>query len=312
MPTCPEVSIILPTFNRAHLLPRAIRSILNQTFSNFELIIVNDSSTDETESVIQGFTDLRIVYRRQEPQAGAAAGENLGISIARGSYIAFIDDDDEWFPTKLEVQVKRFRTEPETTGVVYTGRWRIKNGEKFYGPPTDILSRQGDIHKEIFTRETFVPLICAMVRKECFDRAGLFDATLPASNDYDLWIRFSKHYRFIYIPEPLVNVHHTEGSISNNPEGIIEARKMLLVKHADEFRTIGKRISAFYLCQIGSLLIAQGEVTEGRRYLGQALARFPWNPGFLLALCASFFGQTFYLKVRGWVYRFVAPTAVQL
>lgn len=307
MESRPEVSVILPTHNRASLLGRAIASVLSQTFRDFELIVVDDASTDGTGEIARSFEDARVKYLRNDSKRGAAAGENRGIEASRAELIAFIDDDDEWLDGKLEAQVSRFRIEPASIGVVYTGRWLNKHGTRQYGPPLSILSKKGEIHDELFTRRTFVPLVCAMVRKECFRVAGMFDESLPTSNDYDLWIRISRHFRFVYIPEPLVIVNYTPGSISTSPWNIIQARKILLEKHADEFRRIGRRLSAFFLWQIGTLMIASGEIKQGRLYLARAVARFPWNPGYILALMASLLGKEPYQRVKRLLHRMVSP-----
>ena len=107
----PTVSIIIPTYNRAHLIGRAIQSVLNQTYQNFEIIVVDDGSTDNTEEMIKEFQkhDKRIKYIRHEKNRGGAAARNTGIKVARGEYIAFQDSDDEWLPEKLEKQMDVFQ-----------------------------------------------------------------------------------------------------------------------------------------------------------------------------------------------------------
>ena len=101
----------------------------------------------------------------------------------------------------METQWSRFLTEGDETGVIYTGRWLDKKGSRLFGPPLAILAREGRIYRELLNRTTFVPLVCAMVRKRCFDAVGLFDERLPTSNDYDLWVRMSEHFRFVYVPD---------------------------------------------------------------------------------------------------------------
>ena len=101
----PVVSVIIPTYNRAHLIGRAIRSVLDQTYQDWELIVVDDASTDDIPGIVKGFTDGRVKYIRHDENKGAAAARNTGIQAARGAYIAFLDSDDEWLPEKLERQV---------------------------------------------------------------------------------------------------------------------------------------------------------------------------------------------------------------
>src|SRR5262245_61054408 len=124
MSTVPAISVILPTYNRAALLPRAVQSAIAQTYQNFELIIVDDGSTDDTPTIIRTFTDPRIVGVRRS-HAGAAAAENAGLARARGQFIGFLDDDDEWLSGKLAAQMLAFTQAGPETGIVYTGRWRL-------------------------------------------------------------------------------------------------------------------------------------------------------------------------------------------
>ena len=117
----PIVSVVIPTFNRAHLIMRALQSVLTQTFTAWETIVVDDGSTDDTETVVLSLGDSRIRYCRQPENRGPAAARNRGMREAKGEFIAFLDSDDEWFPDKLELQVARFRELPETVGLIYTG-----------------------------------------------------------------------------------------------------------------------------------------------------------------------------------------------
>jgi glycosyltransferase involved in cell wall biosynthesis len=291
----PAVSVILPTYNRSTVLPRAVRSALAQTYPDFELIIVDDGSSDDTAAVVRALADPRIVYLPR-PHGGAAAAENAGLARARGQFIGFLDDDDEWLPGKLAAQMAAFAGEAPDTGVVYTGRWRIQGRRRAYGPSPRILESRGAIHCALVRRTTFVPLVCALVRRECFAAVGVFDETLPTSNDYDLWIRMSRHYRFRYLPEPLVVVHATSGSLSASPRLIIEARKRLLAKHAGVFRDCGGGIAAYFLWQIGSLLVLEGELAEGRRYLARAVGARPWNGRYLVSACLARAGRAAYLN----------------
>ena len=117
----PVVSVIIPTYNRAHLIGRAIRSVLDQTYQDWELIVVDDASTDDIPGIVKGFTDGRVKYIRHDENKGAAAARNTGIQAARGAYIAFLDSDDEWLPEKLERQVQAFESSDAQVGVIYTG-----------------------------------------------------------------------------------------------------------------------------------------------------------------------------------------------
>jgi len=126
----PIVSIILPTRNRCHLIRGAVESVLNQTFSDIEVIIVDDGSTDKTAQVVTNLNDRRIRYERLNESRGAPVARNIGISLAKGEYIAFQDSDDEWLPQKLEKQMQAFEVSKPEVGVIYTGFYRIMGNEK--------------------------------------------------------------------------------------------------------------------------------------------------------------------------------------
>ena len=283
--TAPNLSVLLPTYNRAKLVGKAIASVLAQTYGDFELLVLDDGSEDDTDHVVNGFADPRLRYLRLVHR-GAAAAENVGLSRARGRFVAFLDDDDEWLPEKLQVQVAAFADQPASTGVVYTARWLLRHGRVAYGPSPDILRKGGWIHSEIVARRTFVPLVCAMVRRECFDVVGGFDEDLPTSNDYDLWIRMSRLYRFEHIPRALVRVHATPGSLSTTPARIVEARRKLLAKHATVFDAVGGGIVSRLEWQTGSLLLLEGRHGEGRHWWRAPRAGVPGICSMPLPSCS--------------------------
>lgn len=243
----PIVSVILPTYNRASLLPRAIQSVLNQTYKNFELIIIDDHSNDNTDKVVKEFKDNRVRYIRHKENKGAAAARNTGIRLAKGKYIAFQDSDDEWLPKKLERQIIIFENLSPKYGVVYSGYWRISKEQKTYLPSIDINKKEGNIHKSLLNT-SFVPMVTVICRKGYFKKAGLFDEKLPRLQDWELCLRISKRYKFKFIDEPLVVVYHqSTNSISNNIDALIEAYELILEKHKKDYKKnkliLGKRLT---------------------------------------------------------------------
>jgi glycosyltransferase involved in cell wall biosynthesis len=128
----PTVSVIIPTYNRAHLIGRAIQSVLKQTYQDFEVIVVDDGSIDNTEEVVKKIQENRVYYYKHDKNKGGSAARNTGISLAKGEYIAFQDSDDEWLPEKLEKQIGVFNNQTKNVGVVYTGFYRIEGNNKTY------------------------------------------------------------------------------------------------------------------------------------------------------------------------------------
>ncbi len=290
----PNVSVIIPTYNRARLIGRAIQSVLDQTYQNFEIIVVDDGSTDNTIKVIRYFQkiDKRIRYIRHDNNKGGSAARNTGIKAAQGDYIAFQDSDDEWFPEKLRKQMRLFAKAPVEVGVVYTGFWRIENGKKNYIPWPWIAKKDGSVHEELL-KGNFVTTQSIVTRKECLEKAGMFDERLPRLQDWELVIRLSLYYDFKCIDEPLLNSFYTPDSISANNAAHIIALKSILLKYFDDFAKHKKALSMVYF-QIGNSLRLNGDFISGRYYLIKAARINPLDSKIILLALLSIFGQTVY------------------
>ncbi|MGY0287368.1 MAG: glycosyltransferase family 2 protein [Candidatus Methanodesulfokora washburnensis] len=278
------ISVILPTYNRARLLRRAIQSILNQTYQNFEIIVVDDCSNDNTEEVVKSFCDKRIRYIRNRRHMGAPFSRNIGIKVAHGKYIAFQDSDDIWLPKKLAKQINAFENSPKEVGVVYTSFWRIEEGKKVRIPPSNFRQYEGNIH-EILLETNFIGTSAAMVKKECFEKVGMFDETLPRLQEWDLWIRISRYYLFRHINEPLVICHLQSDSISRNTNAYIQALKRISEKYFEEMLKKPKILGKHYY-EIGILLCLNGEIQEGKSYFFKAVKTYP-NIKLLLSTVLS-------------------------
>ncbi len=198
------VSVVLTCYNYGNYVKDAIDSVLKQTYQNYELIIINDGSEDDSDERIKDFLpNGRIIYLRQENR-GQAYAKNRGITHSRGRYIAFIDADDIWLETKLEKQMPLFNN--SDIGVVYSrltyidskGNSHRKKREGFFLGPY-----RGKITKMMFLRN-FVPFSSAVVRRECVEKVGAFDESLSMGIDWDLWLRMSLDYKFEFCDEPLL------------------------------------------------------------------------------------------------------------
>jgi glycosyltransferase involved in cell wall biosynthesis len=207
----PEVSVVIPSYNYGRFIGDALASALGQTTPNIEVIVVDDGSTDHTPEVIQSYRgDGRVVFCPIE-HSGVAAAKNTGIRQSRAPLIAFLDADDRWLPTKLEKQLRLFRDDPEL-GVAYTRRLLInEDGQRLqYEQPT---LHRGWILEEIF-HTNFVCQSSAVVRREVFEEVGFFDERYPPVEDYDLWLRIARWFRFDYVDEPLVEYRVGHASLS--------------------------------------------------------------------------------------------------
>lgn len=290
-----KVSVIIPTYNRAAVLGRSIQSVLDQTFQDFELIIVDDASEDKTSDVVHNFGMSNIRYVRHEKNLGPGSARNTGINLAQGKYIAFQDSDDQWLPEKLEKQIQYFDSASPDVGVVYSCLLRMNGSRTVHIPPEKIGRMEGDIHRDI-CKGNFIAMPAVLVKKECFAKAGIFDDHLHQYEDWDMWIRISKYYHFGFIDEPLVISYFTPGSV--NEKGVVsevQAARLILEKHHEEYRK-DKTVMAYLQFSIGNRLCQTGFIEQGRRYLISAVQRKPMCPKYCTALFLSLFGHKTYRR----------------
>ena len=298
----PTVSVIIPTYNRAHLMGRSIQSVLNQTYQDFELIIVDDGSTDNTDDIIKEFQkkDGRIKYIRHEKNKGGSAARNTGIKAARGEYVAFQDSDDEWLLEKLEKQMRIFKDVSAEVGIVYTDMWRICGGEKTYWHSPVIKPKDGIVYNQALDRfmelGTGIGIQSAIIRRKCFNIVGMFDEAFHRFIDLELFIRLSKYYHFYHINEPLVNYYNTENGISSNNGALIEAYELIFKKYSNNIVKNRKSL-AKYQYLVGNILCQNDKMTQGRAYLLKAVKLYPLNIKYLVAAFVSLFGESAYRKV---------------
>ena len=300
----PLVSVILPTWNRAHLLPRAINSVLSQTYQNLELIIVDDVSTDNTAETVAQITDKRIKYtklnyKKTDTSYGATKARNVGLDTARGELIAFQDSDDQWLPEKLQKQVTTLTKAPAKTGVVFTTLRRKENGVENLIPPHNFKLPPDNQYTSVLRKTNTVSLVTAIVKKECFKNVGVFDEKMPKYQEWELWIRIAKHYGFLYIDEPLVVSYAQKGSVSTNPASKIVALERLLKKHYAFFEQDPHSLATHYF-ELGKSYcgLAGSDFRKGRQYLISATKLQPFSIKILFLLALSLTGPCIYRALK--------------
>ena len=266
---------------------------------------MDDGSTDNTEEIIKEFQkcDKRIRYIRRKKNEGEAAARNTGIQVARGKFIANQDSDDEWLPEKLGKQMKVFKNELAEVGVVYTGFLRIENNNKIYIPSSLVAKKDGNIHAELL-KENFVGTPTSVVRKECFEKVGMFDETLPHLVDWELWIRISKHYHFICIDEPLLVSYYTSDSISSNNEALRNAFEIILIKHFNFFIKNKKLLSKYYYNLGIDMFLKNDNFEKGKDYLIKSFKVYPYNiKHFFTVGLMTICNIDFFVKVMKFYYK---------
>ncbi|NLX18900.1 MAG: glycosyltransferase family 2 protein [Desulfobulbus sp.] len=271
------ITVVIPTYNRAGYLERAIGSVLSQSFSCSELIVVDDGSTDDTAGLVSRLAaDARVPLRffRQENQ-GAASARNLGITMARNRLIAFLDSDDWWLPEKLAVQAAAMRNAPHilishTKEIWFRCGQRV-NQKKKHDPP----------HGDIFFRSLMMCVVgmsTVLVRREFFDRYGLFDESLPCCEDYDLWLRAGSREPFLLVPAALTckNGGRSDqlSKIHSVGMDVFRIRSLCRLLQSGVLTADQRAAAVLELirkCHIyGRGCIKHGRVEEGQRYLDLA------------------------------------------
>ena len=235
------VSIILPTYNREHLLRRAIDSILGQTYQEFELIVIDDGSTDQTEKVVKSYEDGRIHYYKLEQNFGPAHARNVGIQAAVCDYIAFHDSDDVWCKEKLQKQMQVLQKVSKQVGIVYgCCKYYGLAGEIDYFPHKEIPmeEKRGFIYPKLL-EENLIGMPSLLVRRECIKKVGMLNENFRSLEDYEWLLRLSKLYEAEYIDEILVNVYAQPESVNRNLSVNFSAKCMLIGMYKTEMASYG-------------------------------------------------------------------------
>ena len=284
----PAVSIIIPAYNREASIALAVESVLRQSWTDFELIIVDDCSTDGTRAVAEGLGDPRIRVAQTPENCGASGARNFGASLARADWVAFQDSDDEWLPEKLRKQMDRLEQMADADacycGMVIVGEADDPDDarpEVSYLPDRSIQTTEGDIHDILF----FYSLISTqtlIVRRTLFERLGGFDESLLSLVDWELSIRMSEGRRIAFVDEPLVVQNFSDNSLTRDQEKRLQSRRQVTRKHHEAFT----RRPAAFVKQYRSIAGAArrlGRLDIAADALKQARRRRPFDPQLLAA-----------------------------
>jgi glycosyltransferase involved in cell wall biosynthesis len=295
-PTRPAVTVIIPTFNRASIVVRAIRSVLGQTCQDWELIVVDDCSTDGTEQAVKGFSDKRIKYIRHDRNRLGGAARNTGIRHAQGEYVAFLDSDDEWPPQKLQKELEVFRNSDPAVGLVYTGTVILDET----GRVLEILmaTKSGWVYEELLVWNFIGSCSRVTVKKQALERVAGFDETLVSHQDWDLWLRVARVSRVAPVPNCLVKRHLGSDQISGSVRRICEGRERIFRKYRSEMKP---RTVALHLSRV-ALLLFNYDPRRARALALEGLRLRPVQPLLVAGVAASILGMGSYR----WLFRKVA------
>jgi glycosyltransferase involved in cell wall biosynthesis len=270
----PTVSVITATYNYGRFLAGALDSVLRQTFQDFEVVVVDDGSTDDTPAVVRRYlADPRVSYQRTD-HVGQPAAKNAGIRLARAPLLAFLDADDLWLPGKLERQVALFRRRPRL-GVAYTRRLLMDEDGYDLEYPQPPLFR-GRVLAEL-VRGNFVCFSSCMVRRRVLDRVGVFDEALPLAIDYDLWLRIARRYAFDYVDAPLVRYRVGHASLSQRRVERLRTEVRILKRHAAALPPCLVRAKLANIYSDVALFLREESRPRALPWYARALAAQPWH-----------------------------------
>lgn len=279
----PVVSVVIPTYNRANKLQRAVDSVLNQTMGDLEVIVIDDASKDHTPTVMERYCDSRVEYYRHNINKNGSAARNTGIKHATGDYIAFLDSDDEWLPHKLELQLARIQEVTNTVAVYCDVELKRESGLK---KSWSILkkswdSRRGrdklkeggeDLIKDILQKELSVFAgSTLLVDSEVVRSISGFDERFPRHQDLEFLIRVLRQGRLQCVPRPLVKIHETDSGIQ--PETVREAKQLYFGKFSktiEELEQSGCDIRSRHQFELAKSYFSQGDFSKGLEQMQHA------------------------------------------
>lgn len=281
----PRVSILIPAYNAMKYLPDTLESVFRQTYQDYDVLIINDGSTDTIVDWIQEISDPRVRLVTINNQ-GLAAARNTGIPRLTSEYVALLDADDLWEPTKLEKQVKLLDAEP-SVGLVYT--WMVLADSE--GEPTGRIIKSDpkeDAWRQLIECNIVGSGSTPVIRRSCFDTVGLFATDVSGSDDWDMWLRIARHYDFAVVKEPLVRYRQSETAMSRDYFLMLETSRTLIERAFSDMPTEllhlkNHSYSSTYL-YLGWRALESRNLIQAKSFVQQAIYHRPqlWHfQGFL-------------------------------
>lgn len=288
-----KVSVVIPAYNSSAWIAQTLESVLAQDYHNFEVIVIDDGSTDDTCEVVQRYPVVRLVRKEN---GGTATARNRGIQEATGEYVAFVDADDLWLPEKLSRQMRVIET--------FAVEWVYSDAYAFNHSTGKRLYRFGDVHRGLYRGDVlvklfidcFIPSATPVIHRKVFEQVGLFNESSEVKNreDWEMWLRIARFYPVAYVDEPLAHyrVHATSKTGANDPlstldEQIVVINNLMNIEPERLASFRGKAFAHAHRTAAG-ILISQGKCNTARLLLLESLRLEPGSPRSLIYLGASF------------------------
>ena len=296
------ISVIIPTYNSGAFISEAIHSVLCQTCTDYEIIVIDDGSTDNTREIIEKkFPQVRYFYISNQ---GASKARNYGIQRARGEYIAFLDADDLWLQEKLEKQLKVFNADHELMMVFTEHRAFDANGfrKAMFSKKERLM--KGDVVKNIFLY-SYVALPTVMVRRKVFKEIGCFEENLQVAEDDNLWMRIALKFRIHLLDEVLVHVRLRENSLTRTARNLFDGGlkniELIENKYPDLRKRLGRGIirrkKSIIYNFYGYFFFSKGDYAMSKRYLMRSITFYPRMVSIIYCIF-SFFPPSLVEKIR--------------
>jgi len=273
----PTVSVIIHTYNNEKFIAETVASVLNQTYKDYEIIVVDDGSVDGTRDVLMPYMQ-KIRYHYKE-NGGIASAKNAGIGLSQAEFVAFLDHDDLWVPDKLQLQMEHFNENPQI-GLVYAKYTSFRDGKELRTKPEKGYS--GWIFKELLAK-SFIQTSTVVVKRECLDAAGPYDETFSLGDEYDMFLRIARKFQCGFVDKGLTRYRVHDTNASNNDflfdNENLGVYKKVYNNFTDidgvEKKILRKRI-ARYSMKVAEGLYRQGKQEESKKYQMEANNYLPF------------------------------------
>ncbi|MCC7290243.1 glycosyltransferase family 2 protein [bacterium] len=290
------VSVVIPVFNGESSVLRAVNSVLSQTYTEIEVIVVDDLSTDGTWKLLEEIQDSRVKVLRVDKKVSASYVRNRGINNAKGKFVAFLDDDDEWMSEKVEKQLKFLQTNSDYGTVL------CNFGYVYPGGTEQVYSVQSkDYVKDILLMEKkFAAGSSMFVRKDLLMHLGMFDDRFQGQQDLEMLIRLGQASKIGFIPEKLLRINGSSGRVIVNVDRLISVKEMFLNKFKDVIeqypKSVRNKVYARHWLQVARMYAVNGQNQESMQYLKRSLREaFLFSNLLLITPFESYFVILFYL-----------------
>ncbi|EIF6290040.1 glycosyltransferase [Clostridium perfringens] len=293
------VSIIIPTYNRADRILKTLKSAINQSYKNIEIIIIDDNSDDNTEQIVKKYLNDKVHYYKNKVNLGGAKSRNVGVKKSNGDIIAFLDSDDEWLENKIQLQIEKFLKNKDV-GMVYTKYLLINEitGEKIKFDCEKVFEK--DFHS-LLCQNYIGTTSSICIKKDIFEQIGGFDENLPSCQDWDLYIRIAQVCKIEKVEDICLNYYFHNNSITGNSKNtiighniIIKKINSILEKNKLEEEKI---IKSYNFRRMANVYMKNRMIKEGRKNFKKSML-YKFNKQSLQHLIASYLGENIYFKLK--------------